>query len=63
MTGNSFKLNSRREVVTALLEYNWFNYLFQVLFVNVTVWILLKILTLFRALNISVNTTHPEILP
>ena len=56
-----FKLTSKREVVTALLEYNCFDYLFQVLFVNVTVWISLWILTLFSALNISVNTTHPEI--
>ena len=45
-----------------MLEYSRFNYCFQVLFVNVTVWILLWILTLLSALNISVNITHPEIL-
>ena len=55
-----FKLTSKREVVTALLEYNCLDYFFQVLFVNVTVWVLLWILTLFSALNISVNTTHIE---
>ena len=57
-----FKLTFKREVVTALLEYNCFDYFFQVSFVNTTASILLWILTLFRALNISVNTTHPEIL-
>ena len=57
-----FKLTFKREVVTALLKYNFFDYFFQVLFVNTTAWMLLWILTLFRALNISVNTTHPEIL-
>ena len=56
------KLTSKREVVTALLNYNCFDYFFQVLFVNVNVWILLWVLTLFSALNISVNTTHLEIL-
>ena len=45
-----------------MLEYSRFNYCFQVLFMNVTVWILLWILTLLSALNISVNITHPEIL-
>ena len=57
-----FKLTFKREVVTALLEYNYIDYFFQVLFVNIPVCILFWILTLFSALNISVNTTHPEIL-
>ena len=56
------KLTSKREFVATLLEYNYFDYFFQVLFVNVTVWVLLWLLTLFSALDISVNTTHPEIL-
>ena len=49
-----FKLTSKREVVISLLKYNCFDYLFQVLFVNDTVWILLWILTLFSALKISI---------
>ena len=55
-----FKLTTKREVDTALLEYNFFDYFFQVLFVNVTFWILLSILllTLFSDFNISVSTTH-----
>ena len=57
-----FKLTFKREVVKALLEYNYFDYFFQVLFVNILVCILFWVLTLFSALNISVNTTHPEIL-
>ena len=57
-----FKLTFKREVVTALLEYNSSGYFFQVLFVNIPVWILLWILTLFSALSISVNTNHLEIL-
>ena len=57
-----FKIIFNREVVTALLEYDCFDYLFQVFFVNTTVWILLKILSLFSVLNISVNTNHPKIL-
>ena len=57
-----FKLTFNREIVTALLEYNYFDYCFQVLFVNVTFSMLLWILTLFRALNISVIITQPEIL-
>ena len=56
----SFKLAFDREIVAALLEYNCFDYWFSVLFVNVKVWILLWILTLFSALNISVNITHAE---
>ena len=46
-----FKITTKREVDTALLEYNFFDYFFQVLFVNVTVSILLSILllTLFSA--------------
>ena len=57
-----FKLTSKMEVVTALLQCNCFDYFFQVLFINVTVWILLKILTHFSVLNIYLNTTHPETL-
>ena len=56
------KLTSKKHVNTALLEYSCFDYFLQVLFVNVTVWILFWILTLFSALNISVNTTYIEIL-
>ena len=46
-----FKITTKREVDTALLDYNFFDYFFQVLFVNVTVSILLSILllTLFSA--------------
>ena len=46
-----FKITTKREVDTALLEYNFFDYFFQVLFVNVTVSTLLSILllTLFSA--------------
>ena len=32
-----FKLTFKREVVTSLLEYSYFDYLFQALFVNITV--------------------------
>ena len=32
-----FKLTSKTEVVTALLQCNCFDYFFQVLFINVTV--------------------------
>ena len=56
------KLTSKREIVTTLLENNCFDYFFQVLFVNVTVWILFWLLTLFSTLDFSVNTTHPKIL-
>ena len=56
------KLTFNREIVTALLEYKCFDYYFQVLFVNVTVWILLWILTLLSAFNISANIIHLEIL-
>ena len=62
MDENSFKLIFNREIVTALLEYNCFDYCFQELFVNVIVWILLWILTILSALNIFVNITHPKIL-
>ena len=55
------KLNSKREVVPAILKYKCFDYFFQILFGNITVWILLSILTLLSAFNISVNTYHPEI--
>ena len=37
-----FKLTSKREVATALLECKCFDYYFQVLFVNITVWILFE---------------------
>ena len=57
-----FKLIFNREIVTLLLEYNYFDYYFQVLFVNVTGWILLWILKLLSALNIPLNINHPEIL-
>ena len=57
-----YKLNFNREIVTALLEYNCFDYCIQVVFVNVTVLMLLWILTLLSTLNISVNITHPEVL-
>ena len=56
------KLTFNRDVVTALLEYNCFDCLFKLLFVNITVWVLLWILKLLSALNIAVNTTQPEIL-
>ena len=32
-----FKLTFKREVVTSLIEENYFDYFFQVLFVNTTV--------------------------
>ena len=56
------KLTFNREIIPALLEHNCFDYYFQVLFVNVTVWIFMWILTFFSAFNISLNITHPEIL-
>ena len=55
-----FKLTLNRKIVTALLEYNCFDCCFQLLFVNVTVWILLWTLTLLCALKISISITHPE---
>ena len=63
---NLFKLACNIEIVTALSEYNCFDYCFPILFVNVTGWILLYhvllwILTRLSALNISVDITHPEI--
>ena len=57
-----FKLTSKREVVICTVKYNCFDSFFQILFVNITVWILLWILMLLSALNISVNITHLEIL-
>ena len=42
-----FELTSKKEIITALLEYNCFDYFFQSLFVNVTVSVLLWILTFF----------------
>ena len=50
-----FKLTFNREIVIPLREYKCFDYCFQVLFVNVTVWY-------YCALNISVNIVHSEIL-
>ena len=44
---NLFRLTSKREVVTALLKYNCYDYYFQVSLLNATVWIILWILTLF----------------
>ena len=61
MNRNHFKITFIREIITALLENNCFDYCFQVLFVNVTGWILLWILKLLSDLNISVNIIHPEI--
>ena len=60
MNENPFKLTFNREIAIQLLEYNCFDYWFQVLFVNVAVWILLWILTLLSTLSISVNITYPE---
>ena len=57
-----FKLTFKREVVNSPSEYDSFDYFFQVLLMNIAVWILLWILTHFSALDISVNTTHLEIL-
>ena len=37
-----FKLTSKRKVASALLECKCFDYYFQVLFVNITVWILFE---------------------
>ena len=45
-----FKLTFKREVFTTHLEYNCFDYFFQILFVNITVWILLWMLTVTLAL-------------
>ena len=39
-----------------LTEYSCFDYFLQVLFGNITVWILLRILTFSSVLSISVNT-------
>ena len=50
-----FILIFNKEIATPLLEYNYFDYCFQVLFVNVAVWILLWILMLPGPLNISLN--------
>ena len=46
-----FKLTFNGEIATALLEYNCFDYYFQVLLVNVSVWIFMWILTLLSTLN------------
>ena len=43
------KLTFNWEIVTALLEYSCFDYCFQILFVNFTVWMLFWILKLLSA--------------
>ena len=41
-----FELAFKRKIVTSLLKYNCLDYFFQVLFVNIFMWILLLIWTL-----------------
>ena len=58
-----FKLTFKRKVVTSMLEYNCFDYFFEVLFSNITVWILLWILTIFKYFCFEYfGECYPEIL-